>query len=296
MENDALTPTFTTLNDQADPTFNQLLGINKEGTIAGYFGSGAAGHPNQGYTLNPPYTQADYTNENFPGSTQTQVTGINDKGVTSGFFSNENNANLVNNNFGFIDKNGVFSTVLNPAGVNTGGVTVQQFLGVNDCAKAVGFFTDANGTNHGFTYDIKANKFNEVTPTGFTNVTAAAINNKGDVAGFGTDANGCTMGFLQKDGETEELKGPTGAVTVQALGVNDKDQVVGSFTDDAGNTHGFLFDEMKNMYTTLDDPNGNGTMTVANGINDKEQVVGFFLDPAGNTDGMLVNFKPSASS
>jgi hypothetical protein len=37
-----------TLNDQRDITFNQLLGINNEGLIAGYFGSGNAGHPNKG--------------------------------------------------------------------------------------------------------------------------------------------------------------------------------------------------------------------------------------------------------
>jgi hypothetical protein len=69
--------TFTTLDNRADPTFNQLLGINKAGEIAGYFGSGAPGHPNQGYVINPPYSQANYTNENFPGSVQTQVTAIN---------------------------------------------------------------------------------------------------------------------------------------------------------------------------------------------------------------------------
>ncbi|HWG24343.1 hypothetical protein, partial [Actinospica sp.] len=34
---------FTTVDDPADPTFNQLLGINQNGIIAGYFGSGAAG-------------------------------------------------------------------------------------------------------------------------------------------------------------------------------------------------------------------------------------------------------------
>src|SRR5712691_7250571 len=49
--------TFKTLNDHADPTFNQLLGINNHGKIAGYFGSGATGHPNKGYTLSPPYGQ-----------------------------------------------------------------------------------------------------------------------------------------------------------------------------------------------------------------------------------------------
>src|SRR5229473_7104856 len=63
----ATTYTFTTLNDQADPTFNQLLGINVHNVIAGYFGSGAAGHPNKGYLLKPPYGQGNYVNENFPG-------------------------------------------------------------------------------------------------------------------------------------------------------------------------------------------------------------------------------------
>jgi hypothetical protein len=33
--------TFTTLDDQADPTFNQLLGSSVHNVIAGYFGSGA---------------------------------------------------------------------------------------------------------------------------------------------------------------------------------------------------------------------------------------------------------------
>ncbi len=42
---------FTTLNNSNDLTFNQLLGINDHGEIAGYFGSGVAGHPNKGYYL-----------------------------------------------------------------------------------------------------------------------------------------------------------------------------------------------------------------------------------------------------
>jgi hypothetical protein len=32
---------FHTINNNNDPTFNQLLGINNRGVIAGYFGSGA---------------------------------------------------------------------------------------------------------------------------------------------------------------------------------------------------------------------------------------------------------------
>jgi len=44
---------FRTVDNAADLTFNQLLGVNNEGVIAGYFGSGAQGHPNMGYQLTP---------------------------------------------------------------------------------------------------------------------------------------------------------------------------------------------------------------------------------------------------
>jgi hypothetical protein len=284
----------TTLDDQKDVTFNQLLGINNEGTIAGYFGSGAAGHPNQGYTLTPNYGQANYHNENFLGSVQTQVTGINNEGVTVGFWADANNANMVNNNFGFVDKNGVFSDVVDPAGkgMAANGMTVEQLLGVNDQDKAVGFWTDANGNNHGFTYDIRSGSFTEDNIAGFASTTTTAINNEGHIAGFVVGANGTDVSFIQKGGQLEWLNGPQGAVSTQALGINNKDQVVGSYTDGAGATHGFLFDEKSQTYATIDDPNGvKGpmAMTVLNGINDKGQVVGFYLDAAGNTDGMLVN-------
>src|SRR5579875_2651982 len=73
---------FTTHNDAADPTFNQLLGINNEGTIAGYYGSGATGHPNRGYTTR---LGAGFRNENVAHAAQTQVTGLNNTKVTVGF-------------------------------------------------------------------------------------------------------------------------------------------------------------------------------------------------------------------
>ena len=57
---------FETLDNAHDVTFNQLLGINDEDLIAGYFGSGAAGHPNKGYLLLPPYGQANYSTRTSP--------------------------------------------------------------------------------------------------------------------------------------------------------------------------------------------------------------------------------------
>jgi hypothetical protein len=39
---------FTALDNQADRTFNQLLGINSHDVISGYFGIGSATHPGKG--------------------------------------------------------------------------------------------------------------------------------------------------------------------------------------------------------------------------------------------------------
>jgi probable HAF family extracellular repeat protein len=280
---------FETLDDQKDPTFNQLLGINNDGVIAGYFGSGTPPtvHPNKGYTLSFPYGQGNYTNENFLGSQQTQVTGINNDNVTVGFW-----ADFAGDNFGWVNQHGVFTDVIDPNALNkaANGMTTEQLLGVNDHDEAVGFWTDAAGNNHGFTYDIKSHQFTEVNIPGFQSTTTTAINNNGDIAGFvASGAN--DVSFVLEGKQIVWLNGPSGAVSVQALGINNEREVVGSYTDASGATHGFLYDQSKNTYTTIDDPNGvkgSTAMTVANGINDKSQVVGFYLDSAGNTDGMLV--------
>jgi hypothetical protein len=137
---------FRTVDNAADLTFNQLLGINNEGAIAGYFGSGAQGHPNIGYLLTP----AGYQRENVPSSVQTQVTGLNDSGVTVGFSSSMNDANLVNDNHGFVEQGGQFRTADFPAG-QPASPPVDQLLGVNDHDIAVGFYTDAKGNTDGFT-------------------------------------------------------------------------------------------------------------------------------------------------
>ena len=62
-----------------DPTFTQLLGINNGGIIVGFHGAATA----QGFTLSLPNT---FTGQNFPGSVQSMVTGINSVGNTVGIY------------------------------------------------------------------------------------------------------------------------------------------------------------------------------------------------------------------
>jgi hypothetical protein len=284
---------FRTLDNARDLTFNQLLGINNEGVIAGYFGSGAQGHPNKGYRLYPWYGQGQYASENFPGSAQTQVTGLNDLGVTVGFWSTQNNANMVDNNFGFYEAYGRFHAVDFPTGDNASPPT-DQLLGINDHDVAVGFYTNGQDNNRGFTYNIRTRTFARVLVPGAAggeagpSLTATAINNYGSVAGFYAVSSSQTDAFLRlRDGRFITLAVP-GASTTQALGVNDRDEVVGAYTVGSGSsavTHGFTW-RPGYGFRTVDDPHGQGTTTI-NGVNDAGDLVGFYTDAAGNTDGML---------
>jgi hypothetical protein len=291
----AINFTFQDIINNADPTFNQELGINSNGVIAGYFGSGAAGHPNQGYTVVPPYGQANFNSENFPGSVQTQVTGINNIGTTVGFWSNSNLGVGMDSNFGFTNVNGTFTSVNNP---NTATVppVFNQLLGVNNSNIAVGFYTDAGGITHGYTYTIATNTFsaNIDDPNAVGNTTAAGINNAGEIAGFYTDAAGVFHGFVDNNGTFTTID-PTGSMGTMLLGLNDNGLAVGTYTDANGVMHGLLFNLLNDTFQNVDDPFGIGTTTI-NGINDLNQLVGFYVNGNDFTIGLLANPVPEPAS
>jgi hypothetical protein len=282
--------TFQNVINNSDPTFNQELGINNAGTIAGYFGiGGVPGHPNQGYTVAPPYGQPNFSNENFPGSVQTQVTGINDSGTTVGFWSNSNLGGGLDPNFGFVDKGGVFTNVNNPS-TPVATPSFNQLLGVNNSNIAVGFYTDAAGTAHGYTYNITASTFtaNINDPNaGPMGTTAAAINNSGEIAGFYVDAAGVFHGFVDNGGAFTTID-PTGAQSTVLLGLNDNGLAVGDYVDAGGVQHGLLYNLANNKFLNEDDPSGVGATTI-NGINDANQLVGFYVNANDNTIGLLAN-------
>ena len=283
---------FSTLDNQNDPTFNQLLGINNRGQIAGYFGSGAKGHPNKGYLLYLSRRGSWYMNENVPGAKQTQVTGLNDVGVTVGFFSTQNKASMMNNNFGFYAMRGVFHRVDFPTNVPAK-PPVDQLLGVNDRDVAVGFYTNKQGNNRGYEYDIRTGQFSRVLVPGMPaglkgpSLTATAISNRNDVAGFYAASGGATDAFLKTSRHFYTLAVP-GAAMTQAFGVNDSREVVGTYTTGSGSsakTYGFTWTR-RTGFRTVTDPKGMGATTI-NGVNDAGDLVGFYTDAAGNTDGLL---------
>jgi hypothetical protein len=268
---------FLTLGDPKDPTFNQLLGINDFGEISGYFGSGSPAntHPNKGFTI-APYSANTFTNENFTDSQQTQVTAINDWGNTVGFYAPPSGAN-----YGFLDEDGVISSVSDP--LTSSKPPVDQLLGLNNNGEAAGFYNDAKGNSHAYTWDRMTRAFTSVTPPGATSATATAINDHGTVAGFFTKANGNIVSFI-KEGETWTTVAVPGTTTTEIFGLNDNGVAVGIYMGAHKQTYGFVYS--RGALKTVNDPNGIGT-TVVNGLNNAGDLVGFYTDPQGNTDGFV---------
>ncbi len=286
----AQTFTFTTLDNPGDPTFNQLLSINDKGTIAGYFGSGAAGHPNIGYEIAAPYTA--YTAVMQPGSVQTQPTGVNNAGAISGFWAPTNTG--TDANFAFagmpVGKKTLFLSAVFPG--TYGAPQVSQALGINNTDVLAGFYVDGTGISHAYTFAPGTATFTTLKVRGAVSAAATSINDNAEVAGFGTGKNGKTFGFVQNatGGVTASFTVP-GTSFTQLLGINNSGIAVGFYNDSAGKPHGLYYNATTGAWITVDDPDGVGG-TVVNGINNENELVGFYTDAAGNVHGMLITVMP----
>ena len=260
--------TFETIIYPGD-TFTQLLGINNSGTIAGYQGATI----NKGFSLVPP---SSFTLENFPKSAQTQVTGINTAGWTSGFYIDQQGNTHAFLNLQNPSKVWVYRTVTYP------GTTFNQLLGLNDKNQAAGYYQDAAGKDRAYVYDENGGIFEVLAIPGATGgAQATGINNSQQVCGFYIDAHGVNHGFFLNFGTFTKLDFPRSLFT-QALGLNNKNEVVGVYTDAATMNHGFVYNTVSKTWQSVDDPNGIGT-TVVNGTNDNHQLVGFWGTSPLNT-------------
>jgi probable HAF family extracellular repeat protein len=270
---------FRILGNQADPTFNQLLGINDRGLIVGYYGSGEdAMHPNKGYWVNSPYSSTNFRDGNFPGSVQTQLIGVNASGQSVGFYVDAAGAN-----HGFLrDTSGRYSTVDFPG--TTSSPAVNQLLGINNSGIATGFWNDKAGNSQGYLYNIRTGQFILIKlPVKVTSVIVTGVNNNGQAVGFFTVGK-ITHAFLWNKGAFRVLN-LGNASNTQALGINDAGIVVGSFVDTAGHTRGFV---RSNAHLRVVDAPGSSS-TVVNGLNNKGQIVGFFTDKNKHTLGFLAH-------
>lgn len=268
----ATTYNFQTLNNPGDPNFNQLLGINNAGTIAGYFGDGTT-VPNNGYTWT---ATGGFVAENVTGAAQTQVIGINNTGTTVGF-----SVDGAGNNTGFVHTSTGFMTpIINP-GTPASPVapSTNQLLGVNDHSLAAGFYVNSAGTPQGYIYNISSKSFTSLP--GAVPTTATGINNAGDISGIAV-IGGNNEGLYYNGSVTKYFEAP-GSTNTGFFGLNNEGMAVGYYVDAAGLTHGLVYNTLTGSWYTVDDPNASSSTTPAfgvtgttiNGINDLGQLLTF---------------------
>ena len=256
---------FTSVN-YPDDTFTQLLAINSENIIAGYHGAATtAANPNKGFTYNP--STKVFTNENFPGSAMTQVTGLNNNPPkTVGFY-----VDSAGRTHGFQSKGGVFMAVDFP------GQPFNQLLSQSNFGQAAGYYStkaDGSGPDHAYIYDEFGGVFEVLTIPGSTSAQATGIDDLSETCGFFIDTKSATHGWLLVQGDFTQLDYP-GSSSTMALGLNATNKlVVGTYTDAAG-THGFTYNRTTKAWTPIDDPSGVGT-TIVNGVNNAGWLVGFY--------------------
>lgn len=248
---------FAPIVNPNDLTFTQVLGINNHDEIAGYYGSGATGHPNKGFTqlgLSP------FVPENFPMSVQTQVIGLNNQGATDGFYIDSAGTTR-----GFTDINGTFSSVVFP------GTNFNQLLGINNNGDQAGYFQFGKKQIFVPYIHLASGHFVQLP---IFNAQATGINDSDLVSGF-FNRGGVSHGFLWQNGHERTVDYPSSSAT-QILGVNNEGMAVGTYNDSLGGTHGFLYNVNTGNFTTVDAPFASST--VVNGINDNGEMVGFYTE------------------
>jgi hypothetical protein len=272
--------TFQTV-DKPGTDFNRVTGINVRREISGYYGSGSAGDPATGYTAVPPYVT--FLDMKDPGSVNTYAMGLSNDLLCVGYFLSRE---VGDNTLGLVIDHGLFTSYKDhktPLGPNM----VNELLGVNDYASAVGFYTDRSGKNHPYELKITQGKFVALSPAGFDNAEPMGINDAGNIVGFSKHPDGTTEGWIYLNDAYEKVSYP-GATSTEALGINNQNQVVGEYTA-SDSMHGFLVTDVsgaKPIWQSIDEPGAAGT-TVVKSINAGHAIAGWYVDSAGTTKGFV---------
>ncbi len=277
-----VTYAFTSIDDPVNPNFTEVLTLNNENKIGGFYGSGAPSDPRHGFMALPPYGAQNFRTIDFPSATDTIVTSLNNTSAIAGTYTNKKS-----NVYGFAQTNGLWTTYKDPLARSDPKITTLD--SINDASIGVGTFVASTGIQKGFELDLARSKFDTFKPPASTNTVATGIMGRGDICGYLTTASGGTMAFLLRQGTFYEFSFP-GAASTYALGITLHDKIVGYYVDASGTTHGFLLTEpTRSHYTawqSLDEPNAAGT-TVVTGINNHGNVVGYYVDAAGSTHGFF---------
>ena len=254
---------FTNLPSGDTASQTQAIGINNRRfpDIVGFYTDTATGFTHGFLDSNGVQSPIDDPAGSPPTITTPvqNLLGINDFDKAAGFWTDNNG-----HEHGFVvllDTQSLGSSefVEIPPTIFAGAVATQA-SDITDKDQVCGFWTDANGNNHGFigrlgqryfTFDVK------IKGVTATSTSPFGCNDEGEIVGSFIDANGNVHGFVFADGTFFQFDA-TGSSQTPAFGVmgtlingvNDRGDIVGFFSDGA-KVNGFV------NFARASDENGN---------------------------------------
>ena len=213
----------------------------------------------------------NFTTIDYPGSTYTVVSGLNDAGEIVGSYIDRNQRR-----HGLLIRDGRFTVFDFP------GVSFTLAADINAAGDIVGFYLDANNIEHGFL--LSGGRFTTVDFPGAERTRAFGINAKGEMVGLYRKGE-ITYGFLLSGGFTS-IQYPDSVLTV-ACGINDHGEIVGRWQDAAKKIRGFRLS--RGNFTSFEFPGAQATMIDSGRINNNGDIVGPYTDARGKTRGFLLS-------
>ena len=197
------------------------------------------------------WTQVDY-----PGATNTDVRGINNKGDAVGSYRDTSGVH------GFLLSNGAFTTIDYPGAYST------QAESINDAGVIAGtyelFLSPTEPT--GFIYQNGVMTTFQVPGRNYTWIHG--INNAGDIVGESQKNTG-TVGYIHHSDGTFANIIPKGAASTLVKGINNSGDIVGYYFV-GYDARGFVF--RNGTYQLIDFPKSQGMEL--NAVNDLKQLAG----------------------
>ena len=216
------------------------------------------------------FTQIDY-----PGASQTQVFGVNNRGEVAGI-----GLGTVVSPFTYKWEEGTFTDVPPVADDRA-----TYVLGINDAHVLVGSAFSTDGTvQSGVVRRTDGTYTLFDHPDAVTITQARGINDQGMVAGYHDRADGTTIGFVYRPGTGNFLDIVPSTMTL-AHGINVAGEIVGSAQLNQGeacprapaDSYGWV----RRTNAEIHFFRVNGLFTQARGINDRGVIAGTVLDDAG---------------
>jgi uncharacterized membrane protein len=156
-------------------------------------------------------------NVDFPGSTETVLIAINNRGRIVGGY-----VDAAGKSQHFLLDKGDFTPIDYP------GASLTVPFDINDRDQVVGSYLDAAGKPQGFRLDDSV--YSIIDTSAYPSAQLLGLNNRGEIAGGYRDPDGKVRGLLRDaKGNFTTFFAPQATSQTGALDINDRRQIVGIF-------------------------------------------------------------------